>query len=70
MYVYMYVSIILLYVCTYVLQENAHTRVLFVCMWLNMGCELINFDLAKRDDCNHINHEGLRQIQTSHVKAH
>ena len=35
-----------------------------------MGCELISFHLFVRNDGKSINHEGLRQLQTSHVKAH
>ena len=35
-----------------------------------MGCELISFHLMVRNDGKSINHEGLRRIQTSHVKAH
>ena len=35
-----------------------------------MGCELISFHLIVRNDGKSINHEGLRQLQTSHVKAH
>ena len=35
-----------------------------------MGCELISFHLIVRNDGESINHKGLRQLQTSHVKAH
>ena len=35
-----------------------------------MGCELISFHLIVRNDGKSINHEGLHQLQTSHMKAH
>ena len=40
----------------------------YICV--GMGCELISSHLIVRNDGKCINHEGLRQLQTSHVKAH
>ena len=35
-----------------------------------MGCELISFHLIVRNDGKSINHEGLRQLLASNIKAH
>ena len=59
MHIRMYVP----FLCRICVQAYVH-----VCV--GMGCELISFPLIVRNDGKRINHEGLRQLQTSHMKAH